>query len=186
MDPSTVEASDAAVIAEVLAGDAEAFAVLVRRYRDTYARFATRMLGSRDDAEDALQSAFVRAYRSLDRCADPSRFGAWLYQIVVNECLTMASRRSRRDKRFVRDEVELSRAPARPPRADMSLREEIQLALDHLDPEQREAFILKHVEELSYEEMAELTGTGVSALKMRVKRACDRLRGMLEGVDDAR
>ena len=57
---------------------------------------------------------------------------------------------------------------------------EIDRALDQLDSEQREAFLLKHVEGLSYEEMSELTGAGVSALKMRVKRACDRLRGLLQ------
>jgi RNA polymerase sigma-70 factor (ECF subfamily) len=61
-------------------------------------------------------------------------------------------------------------------------REEIERALSRLDPEQREAFLLKHVEELSYEEMAEITGAGISALKMRVKRACDRLRQLLEEV----
>jgi RNA polymerase sigma-70 factor (ECF subfamily) len=64
-------------------------------------------------------------------------------------------------------------------------REEIQAALGRLDPAQREAFLLKHVEELSYEEMTELTGVGVSALKMRVKRACDRLREMLQEVYSA-
>ncbi len=58
--------------------------------------------------------------------------------------------------------------------------EDIQRALDQLDSEQREAFVLKYVEELSYEEMSELTGAGVSALKMRVQRACARLRKLLE------
>ena len=176
--------SDAATIAAVLGGDVEAFADLVRRYRDTYARFATRMLGSREDAEDVLQTAFVRAFRNLDRCQNPARFGAWLYQIVVNECLTLATRRAKRERRFLRDEDELARPPARTTRGDVALREEIQHALDRLDPEQREAFILKHVEDLSYDEMAELTGAGVSALKMRVKRACDRLKVLLEGIDD--
>lgn len=59
-------------------------------------------------------------------------------------------------------------------------REELDRALDRLDVDQREAFLLKHVEELSYEEMREVTGAGVSALKMRVKRACDRLRAILQ------
>ncbi len=59
---------------------------------------------------------------------------------------------------------------------------EIQRALDQLDVEHREAFLLKHVEELSYEQMSEITGAGISALKMRVKRACSRLRELLAGV----
>jgi RNA polymerase sigma-70 factor (ECF subfamily) len=62
------------------------------------------------------------------------------------------------------------------------VREEIQHALDQLPVDHREAFILKYVEDMSYEEMAELTGAGVSALKMRVKRSCDRLQELLEGV----
>ena len=62
--------------------------------------------------------------------------------------------------------------------------EDVQYALNQLDPDQREAFILKYVEELSYEEMTEITGAGTSALKMRVKRACSRLRELLEEVHD--
>lgn len=175
--------SDAEVVAAVVAGDIDAFVFLVDRYRDAYARFAIRMLGDRADADDALQSAFVRAYRNLAKCQDPSRFGAWLYQIVINECRTFGTRRGRRELRLVRDEAELERALADDRSTDgMGLREEIQRALDELDPDQREAFVLKHVEELSYDEMAALTGVGVSALKMRVKRACDRLRELLEGV----
>jgi RNA polymerase sigma-70 factor (ECF subfamily) len=61
-------------------------------------------------------------------------------------------------------------------------REEIDRALKLLDDDQREAFLLKHVEDMGYEEMATLTGVGVSALKMRVKRACERLRAMLQEV----
>jgi RNA polymerase sigma-70 factor (ECF subfamily) len=99
----------------------------------------------------------------------------------VNECRTFGTRRGRRELRVVRDDVELERA-AGPDAPDVLLREEIQRALRLLDVEQREAFVLKHVEELSYDEMAELTGAGVSALKMRVKRACERLRELLEGV----
>jgi RNA polymerase sigma-70 factor (ECF subfamily) len=172
---------DGAVVSVILAGDVDAFAVLIRRYRDAYTRFAVRMLGNRDDADDALQSAFVRAFRNLRKCRDPERFGQWLYQIVVNECRTLSASRLRRDRRFVLDETQLDTVVE----ADRSSRdatvEEIQVALDGLEPEQREAFILKHVEELSYEEMSEITGAGVSALKMRVKRACERLRELLEG-----
>ena len=91
-----MEASgDAELVAKVRAGDTNAYGVLVRRYQDTYMRFAVRMLGSGDDADDALQSAFLRAYRKIAECRDPARFGAWLYQIVVNECRTLAFRRDR-------------------------------------------------------------------------------------------
>lgn len=177
---------DAVLVAAVLAGDVEAFAMLVRRYRDAYTRFAVRMLGDREDADDALQSAFVRAYRKLGECEDPARFGAWLYRIVINECRTLATRRARRELRLVREDDALERAldTGHAPE-DSGWREEIQRALDRLDAEQREAFVLKHVEELSYEEMAELTGVGISALKMRVLRARERLRELLEGAHHA-
>jgi RNA polymerase sigma-70 factor, ECF subfamily len=175
--------SDADVIALVLAGHSDAFAVLLGRYRDAYTRFAVRMLGNAEDADDALQSAFVRAYRKLGACSDPSRFGAWLYQIVINECRTFGRRRAKRNLRLVRDDDALENTTDATRRdEELGLRHEIQWALNKLDPDQREAFVLKYVEELSYEEMAELTGAGVSALKMRVKRACDRLRTLLEGV----
>lgn len=173
---------DALIVAAVLAGDTEAYAVLVDRYQDEYTRFAVRMLGNHDDAEEALQSAFVRAFRALDQCRDPSRFGAWLYHIVANECRTKAARRSRRERRFVRDDGVLENALAEHPAQADAVREEIERALHQLAVEHREAFILKHVEGLSYEEMAAITGARISALKMRVKRACDRLRELLDGV----
>ena len=172
---------DARVVAAVLGGDTDAYAVLLGRYRDAYTRFAVRMLGNREDADDALQSAFIRAFRNLGKCQDPARFGAWLYQIVINECRSLGTRRGRRELRMVRDDSELERALGTShSESDVALRDEIQRALDILETEQREAFVLKHVEELSYDEMAEITGLGISALKMRVKRACDRLRELLE------
>ena len=175
------QSADADLVGRVLDGDVDAYGVLVRRYQDAFFRFATRMLSNRDDADDALQSAFVRAYRKLGDCRDPSRFGAWLYQIVINECRTFAHRRERRERRIVRDELQLERASDEHPVLEQAGDlEEIQRALGQLDADHREAFVLKYVEELSYEEMSELTGAGVSALKMRVKRACDRLRQLLD------
>ena len=88
--------SDDLLVTAARRGDVRAFEALVHRYRDRHARFAIRLLGSRDDAEDVLQSVFLRAYRNLGQCEDPARFGAWLHRIVVNECHTFASRRSAR------------------------------------------------------------------------------------------
>ena len=176
--------SDAELIAAVLAGDVDSFSGLVRRYQDTCTRFAVRMLGSRVDADDALQSAFMRAYRGLRSCKDPARFGGWLYQIVVNECRTYASRQRRRDLRFPPDTDAIERAVAPGPEegVERDAGGHIERALSMLPSDQREAFLLKHVEELSYDEMAAMTGVSVPALKMRVKRACDGLRDLLEGV----
>jgi len=176
--------SDAELIAAVLAGDIDSFAGLVRRYQDTCTRFAVRMLGSHVDADDALQSAFMRAFRGLRGCKDPEHFGGWLYQIVVNECRTHASRQRRRELRFppATEAIERVVAPGSEAEADNDVGGHVEHALSMLPTEQREAFLLKHVEELSYEEIAQMTGVSVSALKMRVKRACDALRDLLEGV----
>ena len=177
--------SDAAIVARVLRGNAEAFRELVERYRDQYARYALHMLGNREDAEEALQDAFTRAYRSLPRCEDPERFGAWLFRILVNRCRTAGTRRGRRARTFVVDEAALLGASEEHPEDRAAWREEIDRALQQLRPEQREAFLLKYVEELGYDEMSRMTGVGVSALKMRVMRACERLRDLLSEVHSA-
>jgi RNA polymerase sigma-70 factor (ECF subfamily) len=182
MDRST----DAQIVARVLRGDAEAYTALVKRYRDRYARYALHMLGNREDAEEALQDAFTRAYRSLPRCEDPDRFGAWLFRILVNRCRTMGARRGRRSRTFVSDDLALYEAAEDHPAERSAWREEIERALSRLRPEQREAFLLKYVEDMGYDEMSQLTGVGVSALKMRVMRACDRLRELLSDVRDDR
>jgi len=176
--------TDAELVAVARNGGVQAFAELSRRYRDTYTRFAVRMVGNRDEAEDVLQSAFIRAYRALESCRDPARFGAWLYQIVANECRSFVFRRARRDRRIVRDELALHQAAAAPTVDARETLEDVQYALNQLDVDQREAFVMKYVEELSYEEMSEITGVGMSALKMRVKRACSRLRQLMEEVHD--
>lgn len=180
-----VDSSDAVIVARVLSGDVEAFAILIARYRDRYARYAFHMLGNREDAEEALQDAFTRAYRSLARCEDPERFGAWLFRILVNRCRTAGARRGRRARTFVWDDAALLGASHEHPAEQSAWREEIDRALGRLRAEQREAFLLKYVEEMGYDEMSQLTGVGVSALKMRVMRACDRLRELLSEVHSA-
>ena len=176
--------SDAAEVQRVLGGDVDAFTRLVDRYYERCARYAVRMLGNRDDAEDALQATFLRVYRSLGRYQERDRFSAWLYRILVNQCRSAASRRSQRERVFVREEAALANAVYRGRGWTGEDDELVQRILAELDPLLREAFVLKYVEELSYEEMALATGVGVSALKMRVKRACDRLRARWEHIKD--
>jgi RNA polymerase sigma-70 factor (ECF subfamily) len=177
------EPSDGAVVRQVLAGDIEAYRLLVARHRERMGRFALQMLGNREDAEEALQDAFVRAYRSLGQCAAPEKFDGWLFRILANRCRTKGARRSRYEATFVGDELALAAAAdpvsERSPVERSLSGEALAQALSHLDSDSREAFVLKYVEELSYQEMAGLTGARVSALKMRVKRACERLRRFL-------
>jgi RNA polymerase sigma-70 factor, ECF subfamily len=173
-----VSPSDAELVERVRQGDRNAYAPLLVRYRLRFGRYAFHLLGNESDAEEALQDAFFRAYRSIDRCRNPERFGAWLFSIVVNCCRTAAVRRGRDTARQVSmDAADLVEIPHA--NDGTVSQEEIHQALGALAPEQREAFLLKYVEELSYEEMVALTGAGESALKMRVKRACARLRELL-------
>lgn len=177
-----VEASDAELVRRIRTGDIGAYGVLVARYRDRLGRYAVHMIGDREDAEEALQDSFVRAYRSLHRCDDPARFGAWLYGILVNRCRTTGARSARRRKLFVQDSEALNNAVGTVQGDAMERLEwtdAVDRALARLAPEYREAFLLKHVEDLEYEEIAGLTGAGVSALKMRVKRAREQLQKFL-------
>jgi RNA polymerase sigma-70 factor (ECF subfamily) len=184
--------TDAALVRRVLEGDGGAYGILVDRHYERCARYARHMLGNREDAEEAVQDAFVRAYRSLGRYEERELFGAWVMRIVVNRCRTAGARRQRREHPLASLDdvaVQLERVTSTAPGAHgedgVAWREEIERALTQLAPEQREAFLLKHVEELSYDEMAAITGARISALKMRVKRACERLRELLEEVHDA-
>lgn len=178
--------TDAMLVRRALSGDPAAFSALVDRHSGACTRFAMRMLGNREDAEDATQETFVRAHRSLGRYEERQLFRTWLFQILVNRCRTALERNARRRQYFLSDDGAVALASVPPASEQSELRAEIQRALEQLDPPQREAFLLKHVEQLSYEEMAEVTGVGVSALKMRVKRSCERLQQMLHEVNDAR
>lgn len=175
------EATDAEIVRAVLAGDVDRYAVLVRRYRDRYARFATRMLGSLDVAEDAVQDAFVRAFDQLAQCRDPNKFAGWLFLILRNRCFAEQRRRSR-EGRLLEPRDEVVAAPDRPDGTveQAERTRALERALTQLTAEQREVFVLKHVEGLQYDEIAGMTGASVASLKMRMHRAYDRLRELLK------
>lgn len=168
--------SDADLVRRILAGDVASFTVLVDRHASACLRFATRMLGTREDAEDATQETLMRAYRALGSFDDRMSFRTWLFSILVNRCRTAMLRRTRRERRIQSNGSEIERASVESTASMLELQVELTRALDALPAELREAFLLKHVEQLEYEEMAAITGRGVSALKMRVQRACARLR----------
>lgn len=163
-------------------GDVRAFAALVDAYYARCLRFAMHMLASRRDAEEAVQDTFVRVYKALPKYEERETFEPWLFRILANRCRSAGSR-ERRHSEF----VEYGDVPERPAPTGhdeaVAWREEIGLALASLPTDQREAFLMRHVEDLSYEDMSVVTGAGVSALKMRVKRACDALRARLQEVD---
>jgi RNA polymerase sigma-70 factor (ECF subfamily) len=172
--------TDAMCVRAVLDGDPAAFAMLVDRHAPACIRYATRMLGSREDAEDVTQETLVRAHRALARFDEEMSFRTWIMSILINRCRTALLHRGRRTARVVLDEAAVDRAQVDGFATQAELRDAIERALASLDPAQREAFLLKHVESLSYDEMAAITGVGISALKMRVQRACERLQATLQ------
>jgi RNA polymerase sigma-70 factor (ECF subfamily) len=143
------------------------------------------MLNNREDAEDVTQETLMRAYRALRVYDERTAFRTWLFTILVNRCRTALLHRSRRERRVVVDGERVDSASTGSRVESLELRVELARALVALPSEQREAFLLKHVEQLEYTEMAAITGRGVSALKMRVRRACTRLRAELRGLQDA-
>ncbi|HEX9483737.1 MAG TPA: sigma-70 family RNA polymerase sigma factor [Gemmatimonadaceae bacterium] len=167
------------LVREARNGDVRAFAALVDGYYARCLRFALHMLANRSDAEEAVQDTFIRVYRALPKYEEREAFEPWLFRILANRCRSAGAREKRRSL-F----VEYGDVPERGmhPGLDEAIvwREEIGRALAALPVEQREAFLMRHVEDLSYEDMSVATGAGVSALKMRVKRACDFLRARLE------
>jgi RNA polymerase sigma-70 factor (ECF subfamily) len=177
--------TDAELISRTRAGDPDAFGILVSRYYDACWRFAYHMLGEQADAEDVLQETYLRAYLAISKYDERDQFRGWLFRILTNQCRNALTSRGRRTRRFVQDEVAIALAAA-PPTGVLRGVEDAALsrALAQLDPNQREALLLKFAEGLEYTEMSEMTGMGESALKMRVKRGIERLRALLESTND--
>lgn len=173
---------DPAVLARAKTGDADAFAAIVRLYQPRCLRFARSMLRSHEDAEEAVQDAWMRIYKALPRYEEQERFDSWLFRILANRCRTRSGRMGRDARIMVLDHPAMELAESAHPADRDAWREEIGHALAELPEAQREAFLLHHVEGFAYDEIAAVNGVGVSALKMRVKRACDHLRGRLQEV----
>src|SRR6476619_3705332 len=133
--------TEAMLVRRVLEGDTAAFTTLVDRHAAACTRFATRMLGNREDAEDATQETFLRAYRSLARYEEREAFRSWLFQILIKRCRTAAVRRQRRHRMFLVDDGAIASASVRPTVDTSDLRAELQRAIEALDPDQREAFL---------------------------------------------
>ncbi len=171
--------SDLELVHRTRRGDLSAYGTLIARHRVGLERYAMHLLGQREDAEEALQDSLIRAYRSIGQCRQPERFRSWLMRILVNRCRTAFARRGQLHQRMVEVESTDGVAVEHPAREN-DRQEEIRVGLAALAPDSREAFLLKHVEGFSYEEMVELTGASLSALKMRVSRACAQLRRDLE------
>ena len=176
-----MDLSDGALVARVRGGDVEAYRFLVERHYADCLRYAQHMLGNGADAEEAVQDSFERAYRFLNRFDENRKFKGWLFGILLNRCRTAATRGRGEDILISLHALDGMDAPSvRPPDLELDLAR----ALMQLEPLYREALVLKYAADWTYEEIAEATGTRVSALKMRVKRARERLLELLRGVPD--
>lgn len=166
-------------------GDEQAFIRIVEHYYPRCLRFARNMLGDEHDAEEAVQDTFVRVHDSFSRFREDARFDPWLFRILANRCRTLMARNRRHRSVIEYGDLPLTASAEHEIGADWA--EEVRVVLDTLPVDQREAFLLRHVEDMSYEDIAAMTGAGLSALRMRVKRACDTLRARLtEVIEDDR
>ena len=167
--------SDAAVVEAVRHGDREAFRALVQKYQDLLFRTAVARVGSGDTAADLVQATFIKAYTNIWRCRDPERFGAWIYRILING--TKDHLKSKRQRDLSLDDEGgpvLQLRSKHDPERDLErsqTRDRLNAALAGLPELMREAFLLKHIEGRSYDEIAEMLGASVPAMKMRVHRA---------------
>jgi len=184
--------SDAAQVALVLGGDRDAFRVLVERHSRKLFRLAYRMTGNEQDAEEIVQDAFVRAYRKLDRFESRANFSTWLYRICANCALDRMRKQKTEDSHREHEReyeegatgplaVAASEAPA-PDRLVMSeqLGAGVRTAMAELSATERAAFVMRHVDGFSIEEIAKSLELSIGATKNSVFRAVQKLRRQLE------
>ncbi len=183
-----MEGSDAAMVAQAVAGDRDAFRVLVERHSRTAFRVAYRMTGNEHDAEEVVQEALLRAYRRLAGFESRSNFGTWLYRIAVNCALDHVRARQRHTEQRVEPDPELPDLMDALPSADPApdrlaeneqLRSRVAAAMRELTPVERAAFTLRHFEGCSIEEIGRALGLRTSATKNSIFRAVQKLRRAL-------
>jgi RNA polymerase sigma-70 factor (ECF subfamily) len=191
-----MEVTDAAVVAQVLAGDKDAFRLLVERHSRSIYRVVYRMTGNQQDAEEVLQETFLRAYKSLERFERRSNFGTWLYRIAVNRALDLLSSRKTQMQTQMKDTYQITdspdpdesrqvQLPATSPGPDRLLisaeiKKKVAQALGLLTPAERVAFTMRHMEGQSIEEISQALNVKASAAKNCVFRAVQKIRQQLE------
>lgn len=166
------------LIRRCLAGDQQAMLDLVERFRGQVFGLCYRMLGHRQDAEDAAQETFTRVLKNLDKWDASRDFEPWLLAIAGNRCRTVISRRMRRPSVRTLDEPVPSRSPDM--QAARQLAEEVERALHSLRAEYREAFLLFHQHELSYAEIAEAMSCPIGTVRTWIHRARRELIQLLQ------
>lgn len=183
---------EAAIVRKVLGGDANAFETLVLEYEKNVYNIALRMTGNSEDAADMTQEAFIKAYNSLQSFRGDSKFSVWLYRIVSNVCLDFLRSKNRRPTVSLSvedddgedaqlDVADESQSPEL--LLDRKLtRDSVRRGLDSLLPDYRQILLLREIQGLSYDEIAQALSLEVGTVKSRIFRARKRLCTFL--IDD--
>jgi len=166
-----------ACVARCLKGEASAFEPLVTQYQRVLFTVALRLLGNAEDARDATQNAFVRAYQRLDTFDPSRRFFSWIYRIAVNESLNL--RRAQRPHETLPETLETAGGGAIDAVEARELSERVQAALMTLSTEHREVVVMRHFADLSYQEIAETLDIPEKTVKSRLFSARQRLAPLL-------
>ena len=182
-----MEESDDSIRRAVLSGDRDAYRLLVARYTQVVFRVTYRITGNEADAEEAVQEAFVRAYQNLARFEARSSMATWIYRIAANCAHDIVSRRKPvapigETQDPERGEVQLADGTAGPDRLLLSREIEAtrEAAMKDLTPTERTAFVLRHMEDCSTEEIAAALNIAPNAAKQAVFRAVRKLRQQLK------
>lgn len=187
MEPDTLD--DVQLVTRAQGGDRAAFGSLVERYQERVLNLCYRRLNDRELALDATQEAFLKAYRGLARFRAESRFYTWLFRIAVNEATTAHRRRARRRAGSLDAEgAEGERLPepaadaSYDPQAEVSRGDErsvLMAAIAELDEDQARVVVLRDVEQLSYQEVADILEIPLGSVKSRLHRARHALKTRL-------
>ena len=186
--------SDAIAVERTLAGDRDAFRILVERHSPNVFRLAYRMTGNRHDAEEVVQEAFLRAYEKLEQFAARANFGTWVYRIAANYAIDRMRQRHKEESRrqtppaeqhdaIENDPVnQVPDAAPTPERLTLSveLNQQMERALAALTHAERTAFVMRHWEGCAIEEIAQVLKSNSSAAKNTVFRAVQKLRRALQ------
>lgn len=180
---------DRAVIEQVLAGDNDAFGILVERYQTKIYNLALRMCGNEDDAFDLAQESFLRAWRNLGSFQFESAFSTWLFRLCSNICLDFLRAKKRRaavsltmtDDEGEENQLEIPDPGKTPEEAVFAAedRELLTRALNELPADQREILTLRAIDDLSYSEIARILNLQEGTVKSRLSRARTALRKKL-------
>jgi len=176
--------SDQEIISRVLGGNTRSFAELLERHKDKAMTIAMRMLRNREEAEEAVQDAFVRAFNALGKFEKRSTFSTWLYRILFNVCSTMLSKRggppqsisSDNNEGEQEDEIpDLSEIPDSIVEGD-EFRQQVVESMNELPPLYSGIATMFYLDDLSYEEIVTITGAPLGTVKARLFRARALLR----------